>query len=403
MAPSPQTDPTALTALREAWVAALEEGLPAAQQVRERVHADPHLSGDEEPTATLLAEAMELDLERIAGTGRIGRLGPDGPAVMLRAEMDALPLTEQTGAPFAATTGAMHACGHDVHMAALVAVVRAARTLEADLPVGLVPLLQPREESYPFGAVDVTASGRLEEHRVGVAVGAHVHAGVPLGEVAIGAGVVNAAADSFVVRFRGTGGHGAYPHLGQDVMAAVATTALGLQEVVRRTVDPMRPCVLTVGHLSAGPEADNVLPETGRILGTLRTVDADDRAAVQEAIETLATRTAEAHGVVAEVEQTPAMPVLANDEALVGHMTPWLEELGVPVAAPMRSMGADDFSFYSDRLPAVMAFVGTRREGEDGVVGLHDARFLPPAELVGTVARVMVSGYLAGAQVLSDG
>ena len=167
-----------LAALRGAWLSNLTAELTVARGVREQVHADPHLSGDEEPTADLVADALEIPMQRIAGTGRIGRIGPQtGPAVMLRAEMDALPIEEATGAPFASTNGAMHACGHDVHMAALVAVVRAARGL--DLPVGLVPLLQPREESAPHGGFDVVSSGLLDDHEVGVSAVSYTHLTLP--------------------------------------------------------------------------------------------------------------------------------------------------------------------------------------------------------------------------------
>ncbi|WP_462418324.1 M20 metallopeptidase family protein [Kytococcus sp. Marseille-QA3725] len=389
-----------LASLREEWLTRLDAELPAARALRERIHADPHLSGDEEATATLLEDALEVPMQRIAQTGRIGRTGPaEGPSVMLRAEMDGLPVEEATGAPYASTNGAMHACGHDVHMAALVAAVRAARGL--DLPVGLVPLLQPREESAPHGGYDVVSSGMLDEHRVGVSVGAHVHAAVPLGAVATGGGVVNAAADSFRLDCRGEGGHGAYPHTGNDVMAAVATTAMGLQDVVRKVADPMRPVVVTVGHLSAGPPADNVLPEDGVVMGTLRTVDADDRRRVQEAITLHATRVAEAFGVHCRASHTRGMPVLANDPTLVGFTDRWLLDSGIRPAEPMRSMGADDFSFYTDRMPGLMAFVGVRPPDVTDAVGLHDARFLPPAEVIGTMARTLVAGYLGGVQVLA--
>ncbi len=391
-----------LAALREAWLTALNDELAGARALREEIHADPHLSGDEEPTASLLESALDLPMQRIATTGRIGRVGPQsGPAIMLRAEMDALPIQEMTGAPYASHNGAMHACGHDVHMAALVAAVRAARGL--DLPVGLVPLLQPREESAPHGGFDVVSSGLLDDHQVGVSVGAHVHADVPLGSVATGAGVVNAAADSFSLTFEGDGGHGAYPHHGNDVLAAVAATALGLQDVVRKTIDPMHPVTLTIGHMTAGPPADNVLPGHGVILGTLRTVNADDRQRVQDAIRLHASRTGEAYGVTCEVVHTRGMPVLANDESLVGFTDRWLLESGIRSAEPMRSMGADDFSFYTDRMPGIMAFVGVRPHDVSEAVGLHDARFLPPGEVIGTMARTLIAGYLGGVQVLAAG
>ncbi len=138
-----------LAALAQAWDAALQRELPDAVELRHRLHAAPEVSGVEERTAEVVAAALGGDAEPVAGTGRVLRIGPPGPAVAVRAELDGLPMTERTGAPWASTNGAMHACGHDVHLAAVVAVTRAARQLR--LPAGLVVVLQPREEVGPTG------------------------------------------------------------------------------------------------------------------------------------------------------------------------------------------------------------------------------------------------------------
>lgn len=266
----------ALAELQERWLARVHAELPAAADLRRRLHAAPELSGEEHATAATVATELELELEVVAGSGRIGRLGPEqGPAVLLRGELDGLPLTEQTGAAFASTNGHMHACGHDVHLAALVAVVRAAKTL--DLPVGLVPLLQPREETYPSGALDVVRSDAFDRLQVRAAVGAHVHPSIPFGAVATGEGVVNAAADEIEIRLHGQGGHGAYPHHAVDPVAAASHIVLALPELVRRTVSPMRPATISVGHLQAGEASANVLPGSARILATMRTTDEGDR------------------------------------------------------------------------------------------------------------------------------
>jgi amidohydrolase len=390
--------PPSLETLRLLWCQALLDEIDGAITLRHRLHARPSLSGEEEPAALVLEEALGIPMERTAVTGRVGRVGPgDGPAVLLRAELDALPVREATGAAYASLDGHMHACGHDVHQAALVAVVRAARHL--DLPVGLVPLLQPREETYPSGAKDAVDSGVLSRYAVSAAIGAHVHPTVPLGTVATGAGVVNAAADELEIVLRGRGGHGAYPHHAADPVAAVAHVVLALPEVLRRTVSPMRPSTLSVGHLQAGRASANVLPSEARLLATMRTTDARDRRRIQEEVRRMATSQAAAFGLEAEVTVTAGEPVLFNDPDLVERMDRWLERAGVEVTEPMRSLGADDFSFFGEVVPSVMSFVGVQVAGHDEPPPLHHAQFLPTDDAVLQVATALMSGYLAAAEL----
>lgn len=388
--------------LRRDWLSALHAELPDAIALRHRLHAQPRLSGDEEDTAATIEHALGIPMERLADTGRIGRVGPsEGPSVLLRAELDALPVTEATGAPYAATNGAMHACGHDVHQAALVAVVRACRTLS--LPVGLVVLLQPREETYPSGARDAVQSGALTRYGVAAAAGAHVHPTVPAGTVATGAGVVNAAADEVEILVTGRGGHGAYPHRAADPIAAAAHIVLALPELVRRTVSPMRPATVSVGHVQSGQPSANVLPDQARILATMRTTDAQDRSDVQDQVRLLASSQAEAFGLASTVTITAGEPVLYNHPALVERMDDWLVRSGIDVTEPMRSLGADDFSFFGEVVPAVMSFVGVTVAGHDEAPELHHPRFLPDDDAILDVATTLVAAYLAGAEIIHLG
>ncbi|QDO89435.1 amidohydrolase [Ornithinimicrobium ciconiae] len=388
-----------LTELHRSWFAALDTELEGALEVRRRLHADPHLSGQEEPTSLQVEAALGIPMQRIAETGRFVRTGPsDGPSVLLRAELDALPVTEATGVAFASPTGRMHACGHDVHLAALVAVVRAAAGL--DLPLGLLAVLQPREESYPSGALDVIGSGLITDEQVSAAIGAHVHPGVPPGQVATGAGVVNAAADEIEIVLTGDGGHGAYPEHAADPVAALGHIVLGLPEVVRHTVSPMRPATVSVGHVQAGEPSANVLPSQARLLATMRTTDARDREALPRQVRRLAEHQAMAYGVHAEVRITAGEPVLYNDPDLVDRVDAWLEHTGVEPTEPMRSLGADDFSFFGELVPSVMCFVGVRVAGhQEDPTPLHHPRFLPVDEAVGDVARALVAGYLAAVEL----
>ena len=413
----PGTSP-GLEALADAWREALGAELGFARELRRSLHASPCVSGEEEPTALAWQAAVEsagVRLQTVAQTGRIGRLGPaTGPAVVLRAELDALPVTETTGVPYASVNGAMHACGHDVHLAALAAVVRAGARLEAEgtaLPVGLVPLAQPREETYPSGAEEVVASGWLEAAEVRYAVAAHVHPEVPAGGVALGEGFVNAAADEFEVTLEGDSGHGAYPHRARDVVAPLASIALGLPEVVRRTVPPLNGALLSIGTLTAGTGAPNVLPGTGRIYGTMRTTTAQDRVALAEAVSDLASGVATAYGVRASIRFIRGEPVLANDALLARATGEQLAVFGYEAAEPLRSLGADDFSHFTEAAPVLMAFVGVGGAGGAGAGAapgegreqppLHDSAFLPGDDAVQAVAETLLAGYLAAARLIA--
>ncbi|MBO0980727.1 amidohydrolase [Microbacterium sp. SD291] len=390
---------TRLTDLATRWNIALAHELPAARRLRRELHAAPCLSGHEHPARTRIVEALSdlIVFEQTADAGAVGRTGPaDGPAIAVRAELDALPVTELTGASFAAVGGVMHACGHDVHQAAVVALLRAAEHL--DLPLGLVGLLQPREESYPSGALEMVEAGVIERHGIAHVIGAHVHPGVARGAVAAGGGFINAAADEIEIRVEGRGGHGAYPHDASDTVAAIAHIALGIPEVVRRTVSPLRPALISVGTLTAGEGAANVLPAEARIFATMRTTDPADRSTLFDAVRAMAERTAAAYGTTATTTRIEGEPALINDAALAAGADDWLARLGVDGAEPMRSLGADDFSYFCDAVPSLMLFAGVETPGEHPQPALHHPRFLPEDDAVDLVARALMAGYLAAAE-----
>lgn len=401
-------DPAASTTLA-ALAAHITAELPAARALRRELHRHPDLSGAERPTAERLRHALPtLPATRVAETGFLVRLGPPGPAVVVRAELDALPLHEQTGVTWAAQDGAMHACGHDVHMAALWALLQAARRV--DLPVGLVGLFQPREEIQPSGAESVISSGQLADQDVVAVIGGHVQPRVAAGVVSTGAGPVNASADEFEIVVNGQPGHGAYPHVTIDPVPALAAIINGLQELVGRTIDPIHPAVVTVGRVEAGTAA-NIIPASARLQGIIRTMYAADRTHLHAAVRRLAEHAAAARGATADVTITVGDPILNNDRRLVQLTDPLLSHLGVPVAhEPFRSCGADDFSHYSELAPILMMFLGVGQDvavpvadstarGARHEVGLHHPRFLPAEDAIRQLALALASGYLAGARL----
>jgi amidohydrolase len=394
--------PGELKALALQWQQALADELPAAIALRHELHAGPEVSGAESATAVRVATAIGIRPVPVAGTGGLIRIGPaGGRSVGIRAELDALPVIEQTGATFRSTNGAMHACGHDVHLAALSAVARSAARLDIQggLPAGLVAVLQPREETVPSGAADVVASGLLAEHQVTAMIGAHLQPQTSAGRVAIDAGPVNAAIDEFHITVTGRGGHGAYPHLALDPVPALCRCVLAAQDVLRSAVNPMHPSVISVTQLQ-GAAAPNVIPDTASASGTLRTMWRADTEAVHRRMAELVAGIAAAHGCTGTVTFTLADPPLVNDARLAERGRDWFTTLGGALADPFASCGSDDFAWYAGVAPLLMMFVGTG--SEDGASTLHDPHFLPSDQRVGQVARAMLAGCLAGFDLLGE-
>jgi amidohydrolase len=381
------------TDLLRTLLASLEAELPEATSLREHLHANPEPGHAEHGTARLVAEALGA-AETIAGTGLLARAGPaEGLAVAVRAELDALPIKEQTGAPFAAKNGFMHACGHDVHMAALAALFRAVCHSEDSLGGPLIALYQPSEETYPSGA-EVIVREEMHAGDVGAIVAAHVHPDVPWGSVSVEPGPVNASCDYLYITVEGTGGHGAYPHRTRDPILALSHVIVALQSLVSRRLDPMHPGVFSVGWTRAG-SAENVIPEMAEAGGTLRALEPEDREPLREAAREIAGATARAHSCVARLEITEGEPATVNDSALAESARALLPEAGLELAPPMRSCGSDDFGFYGSLAPALMVFVGLDRAPNTGRFPLHHPRFLPPPEAVSAVARAQAVALAA--------
>ena len=379
----------------------LEGELPRALELRERLHMIPEPSHGEHATSGLVAEALGTgSVEVVARTGLLARVGLPGEAVAVRAELDALPIEEETGSSFASTNGLMHACGHDVHMAALAALFRAAGRIEGSLRKPLAALFQPSEEAYPSGADLVVREGVLEGE-TGAVVAAHVHPDVPWGSVSVEAGPVNASSDNLRVVVEGSGGHGAYPHRAHDPVLALSHSIVALQSLVSRRLDPTHAAVFSVGWIRAG-SAENVIPGVAEAGGTLRTLDPEDREPLRSVAREIVENTARAHGCTARVDVTEGEPATVNDPALAEAARSLLTEAGFEPASPMRSCGSDDFGFYGLTSPTLMLFVGLEGAPNTPNVPLHHPRFLPSDEAVGAVARTQAVAFTAAASSLDQ-
>ena len=378
-----------LAARLRAGVAAELDG---AIRLRHELHAYPEPSGEEFQTAARVAAALGTpDGPAVAGTGRLIRIGrADGPCIGLRAELDALPITERTAAPWASANGAMHACGHDVHLAALTAVGRAARAADAEsgLPVPVLGVLQPREESIPSGAKDLVASGALQAHEPSAIIAVHLQHQLPAGTVAAATGTVNAATNDIEITVEGIGGHAGYPQLAADPVVALCQTVLALQHAVSRRSDPTHAVVVSIGMLEAG-QAANVIPGTAVARGTLRVLDSGDRPGLHQTVTEIVEHTCLAYGCRGTVSIHDGEPALVNDTDLTIATWPWLREAGFEVDTTFRSCGADDFSYFSGGGRTLMLFLGT-----GGPYALHHPSFLPSDDMVGQVASALLAGYL---------
>ncbi|HEV7162661.1 MAG TPA: M20 family metallopeptidase, partial [Solirubrobacteraceae bacterium] len=356
----------------------------------------PELAHAEEWTAATVAAAMPVDCVAAAGTGRLALIGGVGAgAVAVRAELDGLPVHECTGASFSATADTMHACGHDVHMAALVALARAAHQLGEELPAPLLAVFQPSEEAYPSGAQEL-AENELAGRSLAAVVGVHVHPELAWGTVGLDPGVVNASCDIVEIVIEGKPSHGAYPHHGRDPILALAQVVVALHAQVTRRINPLNPAVLTVGVIEGGT-AENVIPSHARARLALRAHRAEDRRTLLELVAEVATGITAANGCVTRLTTSVGEPALENDVEIVSAARTLLPSTGLELAHEWRSCGSDDFAFFGELAPLAMAFVGL-----DGAEGfhtrpLHHPELLPPDAAVAAVARTQAILYLAAA------
>lgn len=375
--------------------AALDAELDGAVALRRRLHALAEPAHAETATAAAVAAALPVPATVAAGTGRLARIGDaDAPAVAARAELDALPIVERTGAAFSSTTGAMHACGHDVHAAALVALARAVHRLGDTAPAPLLAVFQPSEEAYPSGADLLQREQALGA--VSAVVAAHVHPELPWGSVALDAGPVNASSDVFEIAVRGSGTHVAYPHRGRDPVLALSEAVVALHAQAARRVDPLAGAVVGVTRLRAG-SAENALPDEAVATAVVRALDAHDRSELCAMVGEVVRGVAAAHRCTARIRHTAGEPALVNDAGLVAAARGLAPAAGFALAPRWASCGADDFAFFGTSGPLAMAFAGLAGAPGFDPRPLHHPEFLPPDAAVGAVARVLAMLYVAAA------
>ena len=348
---------------------------------RRDIHANPELSNREFRTSELVAEHLhDLGIEvqtGVAHTGVVGVLegGKPGPVIALRADMDALPVTEKTGLPYASKVrgeyqgrevGVMHACGHDNHVAILMGAAEVLAAVRDELPGTVKFLFQPAEEGPPKGekggAKMMIEEGALQNPQVDAVVGLHISQSDVVGRASFRSLGMMASAQRFDVEITGSQTHGALPWSGVDPIVTGAQIVNGLQTIASRQVDiTQHPVVVTVGKFEAGVR-NNIVPETARLSGTIRTFDPNVRAQVHEKIERIVTQVAHSQGATATVEIDPGVPVTYNHAELTSQLRPTLEAVygSDNVSLPPLITGAEDFSFFQEQVPGFFFFIGGR-------------------------------------------
>ncbi len=353
---------------------------------RRHFHQHPELSNRETKTAAYVAEHLKsLGIEVQTGVAKTGVVGllkgaKPGPVIALRADMDALPVTERNSLPFASKekaifndqeTGVMHACGHDSHVAILMAVAEILSKNKSELKGMIKFIFQPAEEGPPAGeeggANLMVKEGVLENPKVDVIFGMHIQSISKLGTISYRPAGMMAASDWFTIKVKGKQSHGAAPWMGIDPIVVSAQIVLGLQTIVSRQIDlTNEAAVITVGKMHAGIR-ENIIPEEATMGGTIRTLDADMQKKIHEKIKLTATNIAESAGATAEVIIESKTPITYNDIALTEKMVSSLQKAaGAENVIRIHAVtGAEDFAYYQQKVPGFFFFVGAMPPDQD--------------------------------------
>jgi len=394
-APASALPASPLAAEIDARVAALE---PRLIEWRRHLHQHPELSNQELETARFVAERLRaLGLAPRTGVAKTGVVaviegGRPGPVVALRADMDALPVAEESGLPFASRATAtfegksvpvMHACGHDAHVAMLLAAAETLAGLRERLPGKVVLIFQPAEEGAPAeegvaGAERMVAEGVLDDPRVDAVYGLHVWAGLETGTLGFRPGAALAAGDTFEIEVTGRQTHGAKPWAGVDPIVVASEIVGALQTIVSRKLEITRePAIVSVGQFHAGVRS-NIIPDSARLVGTLRTFDEGMRGEVHTRVREVAEGVARAHGASAKVVIERGYGVTVNDPELTARMRPTLERVAPGRAVEISKLTvSEDFSYFANRVPGLYPMLGITPAAEVATAAAnHSPRFV---------------------------
>lgn len=374
----------------EAWLA---EHMDDLRAWRRHIHANPELSrtefGTTEFIETWLIKAGLEPRKLPSGTGLICDIGPEGPRIGLRADMDALPLQEYTGLPFASTVpGVSHACGHDAHTTILLGAALALAEIGDDLPVGVRLVFQHAEEVMPGGAIDMVAAGAMED--VSRMFALHCDPRLEVGRVGIRVGAITSAADTVELVLDSPGGHTSRPHLTSDLVYAIGTVITGLPGLLSRRIDPRTSTVMVWGAVSAG-KAPNAIPQTGMLTGTVRTGDHATWSLLEPLVREIVEGLLAPTGVRYQLNYKRGVPPVVNDEQAVRMFEEAIRSIGPDALADtQQSGGGEDFSWYLEEVPGAMARLGVW-SGQGEQLDLHQPTFDIDERALAAGVRVMTN------------
>ena len=354
------------------------------RSIRQHLHMHPELSFQEEKTSAFIREELEkigiTDIEKKAGTGWVALIKGKNATkkiVALRADIDALPIHEKNDVPYKSRNeGVMHACGHDVHTSCLLGAIRILNELKDQFEGSIKVLFQPGEERLPGGASLMIEEGALKNPEPSGILGQHVMPLLPVGTVGFRSGLYMASTDELYVKVKGKGGHGAMPHMNIDPVLIASNIIVSLQQLVSRRANPIIPTVLSFGKVIANGST-NVIPDEVYMEGTFRTLDENWRSQAHSLMKNMAEQLAASMGGSCEFEIRKGYPFLKNDEELTARAREMAAAyLGAENVIDLEIwMAAEDFSYYSQVMPACFYRLGTRNEAKGIVSGVHTPTF----------------------------
>ncbi|MFH1049796.1 MAG: M20 family metallopeptidase [bacterium] len=352
---------------------------------RRHLHANPELSFKEYETSEYIRSVLNdlgIENETIGQTGVVGLIGMGEKCIALRADIDALPIQEETGLPFCSkNVGVMHACGHDMHTAMLLGAAKILKENEDKLN-GIVKLIfQPGEEKVPGGASVLIKEGILENPKPEAVFGQHIYPDASVGTISVVPGFIMAAPDEIYWTIRGKGGHAAQPHLNSDVMISASQLVIYLQSLITKFKNPVSPGLLSVTAIHGG-SAPNIFPDEVKLMGTLRSFDSNWRKQMHNMIVEKSSEICKLYGTECEVKIECGYPAVFNNEKTTAFIQSTAKDIfGEKAVLEFEpKMWGEDFGFYAKEIPSTFWFLGVRPGNEKVMPGLHNSKMSPDEE-----------------------
>ena len=371
--------------------------VPLLAEIRHHLHANPELSFREFETSKFIGSKLSewnITCKTMAGTGIVALIegtNPSKKVIALRADMDALPITEQNEVEYRSKNeGIMHACGHDVHTTCLLGAAKILNELKDEWEGTIKIIFQPGEERNPGGASIMIKEGVLRDPKPEAIVALHVHPSLPVGRLSFKKGLVMASADEIYITIKGKGGHAAAPHLTTDTILVASQIVVSLQQIISRNNNPFTPSVLSICSFQGG-NSTNVIPAEVKLMGTFRAMDETWRYRAHELIKKQTKEIADALGAEAEINIDVGYPAVYNDEAVTGEAVLLAEQFAGKenVEETELRMGAEDFGFYAQKIPACFFRLGVGNESKGIVHHVHTPRFNIDETALETGAGIM--------------